>query len=1293
MSNPTWFLAVTLLAGQLDAASLRSTFSANPAAIDYQKSSETPAGFDAQGREIRLRAVLDTNVPCPRYESWRTGQCSKPAGNLLAFKLKAPLNGGTLIACAETHGTTFKTGAAAANSLLVVPLDGAVDSMVFESVALQPSLNNRFLMLDPTKEAAVQDMCFALNGIYHFPKRWYDLAPAARVAASDTTWLNQAEKEWLDASGLNDSRADRGWRGRAANGACEAVLAWDKPVKVEAVGAYFSHGNFGNMPVAVEILGKTTGEWRPLAKLDGFDNNIHLGRKMYLFEVPPVEVQELKFVFKARGQFVEAAELFVLGPEAVAAVPMEQAAAPVSFPVALPRSGDVSLVIEDARGKRIRNLVANQAVKVEMEPFFLGLFERREPVVFAWDGLDEAGKVVEPGAYRYRGLVHDPIRALYELSAYNPGDPPWTSSNFRGGWLSDHCAPSALLSLDSELWVGAPMAEAGSALMRLDLQGRKQWGTRWLDLAGAEHLAADGGALYVASAGGWRGSQLSVTRLDRETHDFKRLLDLKGAAEGWGKSQELGGFAVDSGKAYLSFTAQDKIKVYSLADGNLEREIAVDSPRAALVKDGKLYVISGKKLKRLEPAADVVSSGLEEPANFAIAPDGTFYVCDRQAGQVKRFAADGRFLGAIGKGGARRAGLFDPLILDRPTAVAVTPANEVWIAEDSQQPKRLSVWTAGGKLLREFVGNGQYACGGSLDPDDASRYFAEGMEFALDYKTGTSQLKSVNFLERAPSFFTNPGESFDELPDRALRSHGRLFLVQDHYWARPFFWIGVMDEATHVLRPCAAVGNYKQKKDVTFLWNDDNRDGQVQDAELRFRPGAFIPLNWGCHVDSDLAFLWFDEGDGQLKRLPPAAWDADGLPRYDFKNLEPAGSFGKWDYVAAHRFDAKHLLLNGNPLRCVDPASGSTRWTYPNPFPSNGHDSPLPKPGELQHTLQVEGSVDLGGDIGQIFSLNSNKGWRHLLTLDGLYVAPVFRDMRLASSISFANQARPGMDMAGYSLDDEAFDGSFQRCSDGAIRMICGKNHHSVFRIEGLESVERFEGDLSVSAEQTAAAAADLIRRKELERQRQIVRPIIVTRRGDKPEPVSIENVCELKLSHDATTLYLTARVKDKTPFVNGGDDWRMLFKTGDSFNLELGCQRTNLADKRPVPGDVRLLFAPFKGKPICVAYRYKTEPPAARPVAFSSPWAETLVDQVEILENAELKVTRSGDGYVLEAALPLGPLKGKRFGDFGVIFSDDSGTRNAYSVFFASPAKGVTADVPSEIRLRPEFWREIEIK
>ena len=163
------------------------------------------------------------------------------------------------------------------------------------------------------------------------------------------------------------------------------------------------------------------------------------------------------------------------------------------------------------------------------------------------------------------------------------------------------------------------------------------------------------------------------------------------------------------------------------------------------------------------------------------------------------------------------------------------------------------------------------------------------------------------------------------------------------------------------------------------------------------------------------------------------------------------------------------------------------------------------------------------------------------------------------------------------------------------------------------------------------------------------------------------------------------------------GKDWTALFKTGDSVDLQLGADpRADPGRRGPVQGDLRLLLAPFQGKPVAVLYRHRA-PGAADPVTFTSPWRSEKVDSVAIVNGAKIAVAKGADDYRVEAAIPLAALGLKPPGafraDFGALYGDPSGTLTMLRSYWANQATGLVNDVPGEIMLHPNLWGTLKLE
>jgi hypothetical protein len=354
---------------------------------------------------------------------------------------------------------------------------------------------------------------------------------------------------------------------------------------------------------------------------------------------------------------------------------------PIAVPFTMPEAGYVTLVIEDAQGRRVRNLVGDTW-------FAAG------PQVVWWDGLDESGTndgrfnahrnhknlgaPVAPGRYSVRGLFHGPLPLRYELSVYSPGTPPWMTGPQpeagSGGWLADHTNPQAALFLPGptpRMLLASPIAEGGHGLIWTDLAGRKLAGRRWVggSWTGASHLARDGGPRAARGVSAYTGvsfqNKLRLTALPDGGEPVPIASDALAAIA----APALGGLAVRDRVLYASLPKSDVLLRVDAATGAvLGRSPLPDGRGLAFDPRGRLLALSGRRLLVYEVASTalgepqvLVASGLEDPVGLA-------------ADLVRAPLRDGRVLAALDHlarrarsgGAAQRDGARDAVLRRRP---------------------------------------------------------------------------------------------------------------------------------------------------------------------------------------------------------------------------------------------------------------------------------------------------------------------------------------------------------------------------------------------------------------------------------------------------------------------------------------------------------------------------------------------------------------------------------------------------------------------------------------------------
>ena len=224
---------------------------------------------------------------------------------------------------------------------------------------------------------------------------------------------------------------------------------------------------------------------------------------------------------------------------------------PFRFRYEIPEDGEVALAVDNAEGRRVRNLAA-QAARTK------GTIE--EP----WDLKDDYGKYVPPGSYRLKGIASPPIQLRYQLTPYPnienffPDRAPWlTGHSDPNGWLSDHSQNWACTALGDRVYFGAPMAEAGVCFIECDADGKKLRGKHdfgaW---RGVNRLAADGKAVYIEATDG------HVYRMEPETHKITKLFGYRRE----NRSGSLRAMAAGNGHVYLAFGGEPLVDSAASAD-------------------------------------------------------------------------------------------------------------------------------------------------------------------------------------------------------------------------------------------------------------------------------------------------------------------------------------------------------------------------------------------------------------------------------------------------------------------------------------------------------------------------------------------------------------------------------------------------------------------------------------------------------------------------------------------------------------------------------------------------------
>ena len=1007
---------------------------------------------------------------------------------------------------------------------------------------------------------------------------------------------------------------------------------------------------------------------------------------------------------------------------------------PVEISYEIPKDARVTVAINSTDGRRIRNLIAAQPRQKGRN------FER-------WDGLDDDGKPVPPGTYVMKGIYHDGIHVNWMFSFANPGNPTWETPDGKGAFYADHTSPRAAAAGGGLVALSCPMGEAGKNIIVCDLEGQRQWGAHSRLYGINVALALGDQWLYVADVepvkGDWSRGKTFIWRCEakngkyapweRRDEQGQPILDLVIVPEG--PADECRAISWRDGRLAVLLGSQRKLVILDGKTGDLLQEIG-NLPEGIAggcwSPDGTFVIAAGGRLFRWDTAKSAgteIASGLNGAYGVACDSEGFIYVSVREPDhQVKVFDPSGKPASEIGrKGGRPNHGRFDDLAMRNPGRIAVDSNGRIWVPEENNNPKRTSVWERNGKFVRDFVGTTSYAGAGAINPYDPGMGFSDNTVYKLDIETGS--WRPVYSLGSRG----DPADIFPCYVDSRIRcvvAEGRTYVYATDT-ARGAGEVHVMICDKGEWRSVAHIGRVPGPKEArveqwkkyehpvfrdhdgqAYIWCDRNGDALVQPEEMEFGSLPARSYYWGQLPSPDGTVFYPGEDGQSVVRLPIVGWTACGAPEYrisaavvvPFRNKIGPGGSGEGMIMGG---SGGRVYMNRSPLVIVGP-DGEILGTYPSRHVSvhGSHTAGAARPGYLIGPSSVLGTADFGGEIGEVFDLNGNLGENYLFTWDGLWIQSLFKDVR--GGFETPVQAVRGMPFDATTAGGESFGGNFCRTADGRVWLVTGGTDARVLQVSGLDTIRRFEGRLEYTAEQFAEAerfvrrrAAETAPKREYILARASVAAVIDGKADEwriLDDSAGMAEIAEgtgqrfgrVEARYDEKNLYVAWRVWAPAGRIrNSGQDFRMLFKTGDAVDLMLGP-----AESRSGEGNLRLLISAMEDQPVAVLYR-KIVPGTAEKdrIPFSSPWRTICFDRVERQADVQVAAGALPGGYFVEAAVPwkvlgIQPVGGLKLrGDFGVLSADKDGTMTVSRKYWSNRSTGLVNDVPGEADLAPELW------
>jgi hypothetical protein len=1287
--------------------------------------------------------VVWTQTTRPQWDGVKFGGSKQPGVRHLRIGFKTPLTIGTVLARGGGALSVLKPDAAYPGNLAddaqwtpAKRIDGGrissaeVGSDEYAVWTLPPDTVARalrFTHLAPPTDATYDGW---LGGALVLRTRMVNIAPQAVATAAahndaadrlnDET-NNDMWKTW-------DNGPDGGPQIVSPQHAEWVMLTWPRPVRLFGVNALWAGFSAADVqiyagPAERHPRAALPEDWKTVAASDKIENQYPLplgdnwldfgrvvtNRAVRLRITRAIDETKSHGHLKDKsrtGRRVWLGELMALSPlenaEVASALPSAPATAAIHPPIPvrfhLEEAAFVTLVIDDAAGKRVRNLVSETWFPAgDNVAWWDGMNDLRRDADAARHGIYRIpAELVEPGEYQVRGLFRKAIDLHFEFSIYSAGNPTWNTADHTGGWLANHSPPSSALFVPGEkmpggkplVFLGSYVSEGTDGLAWVDLDGRKQGGETWVggNWTGAPLLARDAGAHAVSGVHAYAGSAFEgELRLTALTQGGDKAV-LKHELPGGKDAAVASGLAVHDGLIVCSLPKQKQLLFVDARLGKVLGAAPLDDPRGlAFDADGRLLVLAGRILQRYPPL-DVSSSvklptptvlitdGLDDPQQLALDAAGNIYISDRgRSHQVNVFTSAGKPLRAIGAAGEPAAGPYDPNHMNNPNGLTIDSRQHLWVAETDFQPKRVSVWTLDGKLVQAFDGPAEYGGGGRLDPADKTRFYFHGMEFKLDWATGTSALARVLYRPLPGDLQLPTSDHAGGPPELPIDVGGRRYFT-DCYNSNPtngssvaIVWL----ERSGIAVPVAAFGRASEwdllktaafkprwprgvdpngqpwQNEALFAWSDLNGDGKVQPEEVTLVKAAC----GGLTVAQDLAII-ASRVDGRALRFAPDRFAGDGVPVYDLTKGEmlvagaqsPTSSGGDQALLAPNGWTVLTVAPQPfSPQSVGGTLHGKAVWSYPDLWPGlhASHESPPPDhPGELIGTTRLLGDfvTPKHGDAGPLWAVNGNQGNIYVFTADGLFVATFFKDVRQGRPWAMPI-ARRGMLLNDLTLHDENFWPSITQTPDGNVYLLDG-GRTSLVRVDGLETIRRLPDDHLRIASSDLRQAQTYQLESEAERQYQqgpdTLRVAIRSKSPafdgmlndwtraawvdvDKSGVAAYFNSnsqphnVTAALAVDSNRLYAAFRVDDPDLLSNSGESPNNLFKTGGALDLMIGADST--ADPRrtrPVAGDERLLVTRVKGRTVAMLYRPVAPGAKSEPVEFSSPLRTVKFDRVD---------------------------------------------------------------------------------
>ena len=960
-------------------------------------------------------------------------------------------------------------------------------------------------------------------------------------------------------------------------------------------------------------------------------------------------------------------------------------AVPISFD--MPYDGKATVVIDDASGRRVRNLVN-------------GIAFRKGQHTVEWDGRAEDGTGAEPGKCTVRVVTHKGI--MYDYKG------PFAAGGERlfQGFGPSHTACSMSMARGDKVVIAAIFTEGGYSTLILDLDGRlvRGYSDGWnLGNVACFYLPGTGPNFYTVREK--EGNELQFM-----AYAWDENLRPNTVIEGAPKTA-LKGAAQIGDTVYLANGLTKTIDVYTLTEEARRIRLAFTGERRPCAVAGPLAVVDGELVAAFKPGQ--VSLAADANAIYAIERDSSvIHVYDRRTRKALR---------TVGEDGGGYTGPWKKDRLVRPTSCALDAKGFLWVTEQRFNPKRITKWDVQkGTCVYEKTGSERYGAPGSgMDEADATHWMAHDVEWRYDPAKGVDGPVASLHDETL-----GRGERYERPPQvartyRWVRRDGRTFVIGEDIetmiWEylgnekrlKPLAMVCAPARYIHTLRlkdPSKTVeairdaylkafppdgqkikdDEFRHDAQTLMVWRDRNGNELFDADEFEFGPRGAGGLGyWGLWAnDLDFRVGAYVDGEYHVLELKYPEWSVKKAweNRLTSRGRLPSGVGAFRSVEQVNGRDGWLVYTGLEPYMLGFDPKGQLAWYMKNPYTNvhGSHKAGLPKPGELQGVLFSVGSVPGGADGSKdVMAVKNNHGRVFFITTDGIYLDELFSDCRVAA----ANDETY--------IGGESFGGSFQydRAGRRAI-FVSGGGGYRWYEIKGLDGVVETSYARTFSAKELVEAQEKFPPVLEGGTQK-VSLSVPDLERGVKRVAQWQSGALQVRLDAgvDGRNLNLRYEVVDPSPWVNNGSERHEMFKTGDCVDFQF------LRGKAPV----RVMAYPQGEGAGAVVYDFegvlaKGRGETAVPHDFASPWRKVTAKHVFFPTDLGVRAERQDGLYRVSLSVPLAWLaetgRPERLtADFGVIFGDKAGTINQSRVYWSNKSTGLVNDVPGEILPEPRAW------